>query len=122
MVEHFLNPTSEELRQKAETSDLIFINLDNIPFAQLGTIRMTDTFRTWGWRSLYRTQPKVAYTVFGSPYVIHELPPVPRLLVAYGNSDCSQRAAVKVWLGEIEAVGTLPVKMPRVEIKPLPAR
>lgn len=121
-VEHLLNPTSEELRQKAETSDLIFINLDNIPFAQLGTIRVTDTFRTWGWRSLYRTQPKVAYTVFGNPYVVYELPPVPRLLAAYGNSDCSQRSAVKVWLGEIEAEGTLPVEMPRVEIRSLPAR
>jgi beta-N-acetylhexosaminidase len=119
-VEHLLNPTSEELRQKAEGFDLIFINLDIIPFAQLGTVRVTDTFRTWGWRSLYRTHPKVAYTAFGNPYVAYELPPVPRLLAAYGDSDCSQRAAVKVWLGEIEALGTLPVQMPRVEIKSLP--
>jgi hypothetical protein len=121
-VEHLLNPTSDELRQKAEAFDLIFINLDNIPFAQLGTVRVTDTFRTWGWRSLYRTHPKVAYTAFGNPYVVYELPPVPRLLAAYGNSDCSQRAAVKVWMGEIEPAGTLPVQMPRVEIKSLPAR
>jgi hypothetical protein len=121
-VEHLLNPNSEELRNKAEVFDLIFINIDNIPFAQLGTVIVTDTFRTWGWRSLYRMHPKVAYTAFGSPYVVHELPAVPRLLAAYGNSDCSQRAAVKVWLGEIEPAGILPVHLPRVEIKPLPVR
>ncbi|MAU09414.1 MAG: hypothetical protein CL607_06310 [Anaerolineaceae bacterium] len=119
-VEHLLNPTSDELRQKAEDVDLIFVNLDNIPFATLANIRVTDTFRTWGWRSIYRTHPKVAYTAFGSPYVLHELPPVPRLLGAYGNSGCSQRAAVKVLLGEIEPVGTLPVRMPKVEIKRWP--
>jgi len=121
-VEHLLNPTSDELRQTSQDFDLVFINIDNIPFATLGTVIVTDTFRTWGWRSLYRLHPKVAYTAFGSPYVIRELPAVPRLLAAYGNSDCSQRAAVKVWLGEIEPSGTLPVHIPKVEINPLPIR
>ena len=119
-VEHLLNPTSDELRQAAEAYDAVFINLYKIPIMPLGTARMTDTFRSWGWRSLYRMRPNVAYTAFGNPYVAYELPPVPRLLAAYGNSDCSQRAAVKVWLGEMDAVGTLPVRMPRVEIKRLP--
>lgn len=120
-VEHLLNPTSDELRQKADAFDAIFINLFKIPMMPLGTARMTDTFRSWGWRSLYRKHPQVAYTAFGSPYVAYELPPVPRLIATYGNSECSQRAAVKVWLGEVEAKGTLPVRMPRVEIKPLEA-
>lgn len=119
-VEHLLNPTSEELRQTATASDAVFINLYKLPMMPLGTARMTDTFRSWGWRSLYRTHPNVAYTAFGSPYVAYELPPVPRLVATYGSSDCSQRAAVKVWLGEIAAAGRLPVRMPRVEIKPLP--
>jgi beta-N-acetylhexosaminidase len=121
-VEHLLNPTSEELRQKAEDYDAVFINLYKIPMMPLGTARTTDTFRSWGWRSLYKTHPNVAYTTFGNPYVVYELPPVPRLIATYGSSDCSQKAAVKVWLGEIEATGTLPVRMPKVEIKPLPNR
>lgn len=121
-VEHLLNPTSDELRQQADASDAVFINLYKSPIMPLGTARMTDTFRSWGWRSLYRQHPQVAYTAFGNPYVAYELPPVPRLIAAYGNSDCSQRAAVRVWLGEIEAAGTLPVRMPKVEIKPLPVR
>jgi hypothetical protein len=30
----------------------------------------------------------------------------------------SQRAAVKVWLGEIAAQGVLPVTLPKIKIKP----
>jgi beta-N-acetylhexosaminidase len=119
-VEHLLNPMSDELCEKADAVDAVFINLYKIPIMPLGIARMTDTFRSWGWRSLYRRHPQVAYTAFGNPYVAYELPPVPRLIATYGSSDCSQRAAVKVWLGEIEALGTLPVQMPQVQIKPLP--
>jgi beta-N-acetylhexosaminidase len=118
-VEHLLNPTSDELRQKATEHDAVFINLFKVPIMPLGSTRMTDTFRTWGWRSLYRTHPNVAYTAFGNPYVAYELPPVPRLIATYGNSDCSQRAAVKVWLGEIDAQGYCPVKLPKITIQPL---
>lgn len=118
-VTHLLNPSSDELRQEAESADAVFINLFKLPMMPLGTSRQTDTFRSWGWRSIYRTHPQVAYTTFGNPYVAYELPPVPRLLAAYGNSDCSQRSAVKVWLGELQATGTLPVRMPKVEVKPL---
>ena len=119
-VTHILNPTSDELRRAAEAHDAVFINLVKIPIMPLGTARMTDTFRSWGWRSLYRTHAQVAYTSFGSPYVAYEMPPVPRLIAAYGTSESSQRAAVKVWMGEVEAMGTLPVQMPKVEVRPWP--
>lgn len=119
-VTHLLNPSSDELRQAADDHSAVFINLVKIPMMPLGTARMTDTFRSWGWRSLYRTHAQVAYTSFGSPYVAYEMPPVPRLLAAYGTSATSQRSAVKVWMGELDAQGILPVKMPRVEIRPWP--
>jgi hypothetical protein len=48
------------------------------------------------------------------------LPHIPNLLATYSSGDASQRAAVKVWLGEMPAQGSLPVKMPRVQIKPWP--
>jgi hypothetical protein len=59
----------------------------------------------------------VLYTSFGSPYVLHEMPHLPNLLAAYGSSAVSQRAAVKVWLGEIEAQGDCPVRLPKVAIQ-----
>ena len=119
-VEHLLNPTSDELRRMAKAHDAVFINLYITPMMSLGAVRMTDSFRTWGWRSLFVDHRNVVYTAFGSPYVAYELPHVPKLIATYGGSDVSQRAAVKVWLGEMEAQGTLPVRIPQVQIKPLP--
>jgi beta-N-acetylhexosaminidase len=120
-VTHLLNPNSDELRQAAQPHQAVFINLSSIPFITLGNIRLTDSFRTWGWRSLYLTHPQVVYTAFGNPYIAYEAPNLPRLITTYGRSPVSQRAAVKVWLGEIEAHGTLPVQMPQVQIKSWPA-
>jgi beta-N-acetylhexosaminidase len=119
-VDHLLNPDSQELRSAASERNVVFINLFAMPMMSLGSTRLTSSFRTWGWRSLFADHPRVAYTTFGSPYVAYELPHIPNLVATYGASDDSQRAAVKVWLGEMEARGSLPVKMPRVEIKRWP--
>jgi beta-N-acetylhexosaminidase len=119
-VDHLLNPDSRELRSAASEHDIVFINLFAMPMMSLGSTRLTSSFRTWGWRSLFVDHPAVAYTTFGSPYVGYELPHIPNLIATYGASDDSQRAAVKVWLGEMEPQGTLPVKMPQVQIKPWP--
>lgn len=63
--------------------------------------------------------PQVCYTAFGNPYVLHEMPHLPNLLAAYSDSPASQRAAVKVWLGEIGAQGDCPVRLPEVKIQRL---
>ena len=57
---------------------------------------------------------------FGNPYLSFELPHVPTLAVTYDGEALAQRAAVKVWLGEIAPQGTLPVQLPTVKIQPLP--
>ena len=118
-VTHLLNPGSDELRRAADDHDAVFLNLYIMPMMSLGTVRMTETFRSWGWRSLYAEHPNVYYTAFGSPYVAHELPPVPNLIATYGGTQVSQRAAVKVWLGELDPQGELPVRLPQVKIRPL---
>jgi beta-N-acetylhexosaminidase len=119
-VAHLLNPDSRELRRAASEHDVVFINLYQMPMTSLGSARLTSSFRTWGWRSLFVDHPAVAYTAFGSPYVAYELPHISNLLAAYGGSDVSQRAALRVWLGETQAQGSLPVRMPQVQIKPWP--
>ncbi|MEZ4707805.1 MAG: hypothetical protein R3A44_11390 [Caldilineaceae bacterium] len=63
--------------------------------------------------------PRVYYTSVGNPYVLHEMPHLPNLLATYSDSAASQRAAVKVWLGEIEAAGDCPVQLPAVKIQEL---
>ena len=72
------------------------------------------------WRALFTEHPNVFYTSFGNPYLSFELPHVPTLAVTYGGDALAQRAAVKVWLGEIAPQGTLPVQLPTVKIQPLP--
>jgi beta-N-acetylhexosaminidase len=116
-VEHLVNPGDDLLLAKASESDVVFLNLVALPYMTLGTIRnLVGHLGYWAWRSLFVEHPHVLVTSFGNPYVLHEMPHLPNLLLAYGDSDVSQRAAVKVWLGEIEAQGDCPVRLPRVTI------
>jgi beta-N-acetylhexosaminidase len=122
-VEHLLNPNTRELSAAAQAHDAVFVHVYVTPFTTMGTVRVTGGgFGSWGWRSLFNEHPCVLYTAFGSPYVAYELPHVPNLIATFSDAPVSQRAAVKVWLGELEARGTLPVRLPQVTIRSLPAR
>lgn len=63
--------------------------------------------------------PQVYYTSFGNSQTLHEMNYLLNLLATYSDSVPSQRAAVKVWLGEIGAQGDCPVRMPEVRIQGL---
>ena len=118
-VEHLLNPKTAELQEVAQTCAAVFINVYVTPMTTMGTACVTlDSFATWGWRALFTEHPQVFYTSFGSPYLLYELPHIPNLVAAYGGADVSQRAAVKVWLGEMAAQGVLPVTLPQIRVKP----
>ena len=119
-VEHLLNPEDDLLLAKAAEHETVFINLVALPYMVLGTIRnLVGHLEYWKWRSLHMEHPQVLFTSFGNPYVLHEMPHLPNLLVAYGDSDVSQRAAAKVWLGEIGVQGDCPVNLPKITIQPL---
>ena len=119
-VEHLLNPKTAELQEAAHRCDAVFVNVYVSPMTTLGTARVTlDHFGTWGWRALYTEYPHVYYTTFGSPYLLYELPHLPNLLATYSGGEVSQRAAVKVWLGEMAAQGVLPVTLPKIKVRPL---
>jgi beta-N-acetylhexosaminidase len=119
-LEHMLNPKTAELQELAQSCEAVFINIYMAPLTTMGTARIaTDSFATWGWRSLFSEHPQVFYTTFASPYLLYELPHIPNLLAAYSGGDVSQRAAVKVWLGEMDATGVLPVTLPKITVRPL---
>ncbi len=119
-VEHLLNPKTAELQEAAQRAVAVFVNVYVTPMTTMGTARVTlDTFGTWGWRALFTEHPQVCYTSLGSPYLLYELPHIPNLVATYSGGHVSQRAAVKVWLGEMAAQGVLPVTLPQVRIKPL---
>ncbi|MEZ4662617.1 MAG: glycoside hydrolase family 3 N-terminal domain-containing protein [Caldilineaceae bacterium] len=117
-VEHLLNPGDDELLARAAAADVVFMNLLMLPYMVMGSIHnLVGHLGHWRWRSLFMDHPHVCHTAFGNPYVLHEMPHLPNLLAAYSDSPASQRAAVKVWLGEIGATGDCPVRLPVVRIQ-----
>ena len=112
-VKHLVNPGDDELVRNAARSDHVFVNILVTPHALIGTVRLVGKMVMPFWRAFWVDHPNVVFTSFGSPYHLYELPHLPNMVLAYGPSLCSQRAAVKVWLGEIEGRGKCPVKMPR---------
>lgn len=108
-VDHLKNPTGHELFEKAFDYDAVFINIHVL--CRYGSIFMTDILARIFWDSFWPEHPCVVFSSFGDPYKIYELPSVPNMVNVYGSSPCSQRAAVKVWFGEIPAQGKNPVKL-----------
>ncbi|MBQ9503033.1 MAG: hypothetical protein IJU70_12825 [Lentisphaeria bacterium] len=110
-VDHLVNPPHTELREKAADYGMIFVNVVTFPHALVGTMRMVGPMIMPFWRAFYTGRKNVVFTSFGSPYLLHEQPHWPNLLVLYSPSPASQRAAVKVWLGRLPAPGRLPVSL-----------
>ena len=78
----------------------------------MGTVRMTAPICFNFWMTPWVDIPgKFVFTAFGNPWLAHEQPHLPNLLLAFGNSVVSQRAAVRVWLGELKPTGKLPVSV-----------
>ncbi len=120
-VTHLLNPTNDELRSHAAKHDVTLINVYTLPFAVMGTVRtVVGHLSSWAWRSIFTDNPRTLYTAFGNPYLLYEAPHLPDLVATYGATDEQQRAAVRAWLGEIEAKGNCPVKLPRTTVQPWP--
>jgi beta-N-acetylhexosaminidase len=111
-VDHLPGMSPADLMAKAGEYDAVFVNVVMYPHARIGTIRLTGEVAMPFWEAFWVDHPHVVFTAFGSPYLLYELPHLPNLWAAYGNSPASQRAAVKAWLGEIEPQGKCPVKLP----------
>jgi len=112
-VDELHNPSHSDIIEKAPEYDHVFVNLVITPHALVGTVRMVGSTIMPFWRSFWVDYPHVTITSFGSPYHLYELPHLPNMVLAYGPSLDSQRAAVAAWLGEYEPKGECPVKMPK---------
>jgi beta-N-acetylhexosaminidase len=113
LVDHLDNPNSQVLFEKGAEYAMIFTNVVIYPHALFGTVRMTGSMMDFFWNGFYANFSNTVFTSFGSPYLLYEQPHLPNLYLAYGHSQASQRAAVKAWLGEMEATGRCPVKLPK---------
>jgi hypothetical protein len=55
---------------------------------------------------------RLVLLAFGSPYVLQAVPSVSTLMIAWGGSPVSQRAAARALTGEIPITATLPISIP----------
>jgi beta-N-acetylhexosaminidase len=114
VVEHLRNPQHYEIFAKLKDYDAVFVNVKSRAHCIAGTIRLGPQIMTF-WRAFWTEHEKVVFTSFGNPYLIHEFPHVPVMLNMYSWTDEAQRAAVKVWMGEMKPNGISPVRLERCE-------
>jgi beta-N-acetylhexosaminidase len=118
-VDELDNPTHTQLIEAAAKYDKIFLNIHHQMHSIMGTPRLIGHMVMAFWRGFWVDYPgKVVCTAFGSPSVFYELPHLPNMIAAWGASPASQRASVKVWLGEIEATGRCPFRIPYINESP----
>ncbi len=111
-VDHLETPAHSDLQQAVRDYDWIFLNLHNPMHSMIGNMRLIHRMAMCFWEAFWVGHPKVTWTSFGNPYHLYEFPHWPNMLLTWGHSETIQQAAVKVWLGEIEAQGRCPVRMP----------
>jgi beta-N-acetylhexosaminidase len=91
-----------------DSYDVILININAQPFGNT-TLRFDKKFATAVIKLLDVTSTKIIYTSFGDPYKIYEFPFMSNYVATYSATIPSIQAAIKVWFGEIEAKGKIPV-------------
>lgn len=119
-VTHLLNPGHHDIIKVMDQYETIFLNFYIVPHMVMGHTRLYSANAMTFWRGFYTDHADVRCSSFGTPYILFDQPHLPNLLQAYGASPMQQRVAVDVWLGKKPALGTSPVRQPRVTIKDQP--
>ena len=108
-VDNIEAPSREELWDLAGQYDAVFININIGSHSRAGVIRMTKETLGAVESLCWKRNPNTVITSFGDPYKIREMPYVPVMVNTFSPTRPSVAAAVKVWLGEIPALGRSPV-------------
>ena len=87
----------------------IFVNFHIPP--RYGNVKMHSEIIDALWNAWWMDHGRVVFTSFANPYILWELPWMPNYVNTFSNRPASQRAAVKVWLGEMPARGKSPVSL-----------
>lgn len=76
-----------------------------------GSLRVDWEHIALFWRGKIFRHPKVVFTSFGDPYKLYEFPFLKTYINTFSNIEATQRAFVKVLLGELPALGKSPVEL-----------
>jgi beta-N-acetylhexosaminidase len=99
------------VRKLAQMGDAVIVNGFIRVAAYKGSIDLTSSETTL-LKDLEGMQKPFVFTVFGSPYVLTQMPELPSYIVTYDTSPLAEMAAIRAITGEIEFKGKLPISLP----------
>ena len=102
--------TYDSLRFRAQDVDLVLVSAYVPPRAGAGEIAAPDALADFI-REVGQERPLLV-TSFGNPYLLVALPDAPAYLIAWGDREVSQAAAVRALFGETAIGGRLPISIP----------
>ncbi len=98
------------LDQRVDSADIVVVHAYVPPRSGSGSVGVSDAFSSWVERSASR-RPLVLVSL-GNPYLLRDVPSVDAYLVAWGNHEVSQLAAIRALFGEAAITGRLPISIP----------
>ena len=102
--------TYDSLRLRAQDVDLVLVSAYVPPRAGAGEVAAPDALADFI-REVGQEGPLLV-TSFGNPYLLVALPDAPAYLIAWGDREISQAAAVRALFGETAIGGRLPISIP----------
>ena len=102
--------TYDSLHLRAQDVDLVLVGAYVPPRAGAGEVAAPDALADFV-REVGAERPLVV-TSFGNPYLLAALPDAPAYLIAWGDREVSQAAAVRALFGETAIGGRLPISIP----------
>lgn len=109
-VDVISNAKHKQVKEIMNDYDLICLNsLLSSQTYHGGTMRIGWNNIMVLWRGYLLQHPHLICTSFGDPYKLYDMPYLKEYINAYSHCDASQRAVVKLILGEIESKGKNPV-------------
>ena len=102
--------TYDSLRIRAREADLVLVSAYVPPRAGAGEVAAPDALADFV-RDVGKERPLLV-TSFGNPYLLGALPDAPAYLIAWGDREVSQAAAVRALFGETAIAGRLPISIP----------
>ena len=101
----------DDVRRLADVADVIVVNGYIRVAAYKGSIALTPNELAL-LRELSAAKKPLIFTIYGSPYVLTQIPELPSYIVTYDTTPVAELAAVRAIVGEIPFAGHLPISLP----------
>jgi beta-glucosidase-like glycosyl hydrolase/CubicO group peptidase (beta-lactamase class C family) len=101
----------DRLLGSARSARFVIVSLYVTAVSYQGSVAVSEPASAFIERLARERIPHVVIS-FGNPYLLREFPDAQAYMLAWGNSEVSQRAAARALLGEIDVTGRTPTRIP----------